>query len=117
MVRAGERDSPATDPDPSDFQGDTTMRKSAALIAAAMLLAAGAVCASTTIPHPIDSYPPITAEQNACLMCHKVAAGEKRNRGQIPVSHATNGKVNGDRWACTICHAPSISPEAKLKTN
>lgn len=105
MVRAGERDSPATDPDPSDFQGDTTMRKSAALIAAAMLFAAGAVCASTTIPHPIDSYPPITAEQNACLMCHQLAQGDKREKMQIPVSHAENGKIT--RNQCTMCHQPA----------
>ena len=97
----------------------------AALLASVLMLTAGSAFAADdsivgapgVIPHPIDSYTPITVDKNACLMCHKVAAGEKRNHGQIPVSHATNGKVNGDRWTCTICHAPSSSPEAKLKTN
>ena len=92
-----------------------------AILAAALMLTAGAafsaddqiVGAPGVIPHPIDSYLPISVDKNACLMCHKVAAGEKRNPGQIPVSHATNGKVNGDRWNCTLYHAPSVSPEAK----
>ena len=48
------------------------MKHTAFLFAAAMVFAGTASAAAPNIPHPIDSYPPITAEQNACTMCHQV---------------------------------------------
>ena len=57
------------------------------------------------IPHPIESYLPITAERNSCLMCHKNAVAEDRNAGEI----------TGDRWNCTLCHAPSMPAETNAK--
>ena len=62
------------------------------------------------IPHPIESYLPITAERNSCLMCHKNAVAEDRKAGEIPLTHLKDGKITGDRWNCTLCHAPKPTP-------
>ena len=72
--------------------------------------------APSTIPHPIESYLPITADKNTCLMCHKNASSEERKSGEIPMSHLKNGKVTGDRWNCTLCHAPSMPAETAAGT-
>ena len=50
------------------------------------------------IPHPIESYLPITAERNSCLMCHKNAVAKDRKAGEIPLTHLKDGKITGDRW-------------------
>ena len=63
------------------------------------------------ITQTIERYLPITANKNTCLMCHKNASSEKRKSGEIPMSHIRNGKVTGDRWNCTLCHAPSMPAE------
>ena len=84
-----------------------------AILAAALMLTAGAafsaddqiVGAPGVIPHPIDSYLPISVDKNACLMCHQLAQGDKREKMQIPVSHAENGKIT--RNQCTMCHQPA----------
>ena len=62
------------------------------------------------IPHPIESYLPITANKNTCLMCHKNASSEKRKSGEIPMSHIRNGKVTGDRWNCKCSLAATNEP-------
>lgn len=62
--------------------------------------------APQTIPHEITPYLPISADRNACLMCHKAAANAQHKRGEIPLSHLENGKVAGNRWGCLFCHAP-----------
>lgn len=67
------------------------------------------------IPHPIASYLPITAERNSCLMCHKNAVAEDRKAGEIPLTHLKDGKITGDRWNCTLCHAPSMPAETNAK--
>ncbi len=69
--------------------------------------------APSTIPHPIDSYLPIKADVNNCLMCHKQATSDDRKAGEIPLTHIKEGKVTGDRWNCTLCHAPSTPAETK----
>ena len=71
----------------------------------------GVIGAPRTIPHPIESYLPITVDKNTCLMCHKTATSEEGKSGEIPMSHLKNGKVTGDRWNCTLCHAPSMPAE------
>ena len=95
------------------------MLKSLTLLSALTLLAAGSVHAADTdivgapgvIPHPVDSYLPITGDKNSCLMCHQNATSAKRNPTEIPLTHIKDGKVTGDRWNCTICHAPSVPAE------
>ncbi len=96
------------------------MTKSTALLFAALcLLSSPALQAADSdiigapgvIPHPIESYLPITAERNSCLMCHKNAASESRKSGEIPLTHLKDGKVAGERWNCTLCHAPSTPAE------
>ena len=67
------------------------------------------------IPHPIESYLPITAERNSCLMCHKNAVAKDRKAGEIPLTHLKDGKITGDRWNCTLCHAPSMPAETNAK--
>ena len=80
------------------------MKHTAFLFAAAVVFAGTASAAAPNIPHPIDSYPPITAEQNACTMCHQLATSEQRVKPQIPVSHADGGKLAQMRNNCVMCH-------------
>jgi nitrate reductase cytochrome c-type subunit len=95
----------------------TTMHKiSAILVAAAAAFTLGSAVSTSAyaagdgtpkvIPHPIDSYVPITADKNACLGCHQLAKDEKGAKTQIPLSHQENGKVAQMRWNCTMCHMP-----------
>lgn len=62
------------------------------------------------IPHPVESYLPITPEKNMCLMCHKPGVeGQKKTAGMptaLPPSHVEGGKVAPNRWECMLCHAP-----------
>ena len=87
------------------------IKKLAPLFAALCLLSGATVVqagdtdiigAPGIIPHPIESYLPITAERNSCLMCHKNAVAKDR-------------KITGDRWNCTLCHAPSMPAETNAK--
>lgn len=61
------------------------------------------------IPHKVASFLPITADKNACLMCHKVAApSAKKVKGSptpLPPSHVSGDKVNPNRYECMLCHA------------
>lgn len=70
------------------------------------------------IPHKIDSYLPVTAEDNQCLDCHdKPNLIGKKNTSKIPMSRehyvdlrATGDEMQGDivgaRFNCTQCHIP-----------
>lgn len=61
------------------------------------------------IPHAVASFLPITADKNACLMCHRVPQpGAKKVAGQptpLPPSHVSGDKVNPMRYECMLCHA------------
>ncbi len=83
--------------------------------AAAQSADADIIGAPGVIPHPIESYLPITADRNSCLMCHKNAVSEDRKSGEVPLTHLQNGKITGDRWNCTLCHAPSMPAETNAK--
>lgn len=48
-------------------------------------------------------------------MCHKNAVAEDRKAGEIPLTHLKDGKITGDRWNCTLCHAPSMPAETNAK--
>ena len=69
-----------------------------------------------TIPHEVATFLPITAQKNACLMCHKPGvAGQKVAKGTptpLPASHVTDGKVNPNRYECMLCHVKD-QPVAK----
>ena len=84
------------------------------LLTGAATVQAAADKADVNTNHDVIGAPgiiPITANKNTCLMCHKNASSEKRKSGEIPMSHIRNGKVTGDRWNCTLCHAPSMPAE------
>lgn len=95
--------------------------KKALLLAAAAAFAAASVQAKdaedilgfpSAIPHPIESYMPITPDRNMCTACHKQQAGEKLGKMEIPNSHFTaQGALDGSRHECTLCHAPVATLE------
>ena len=71
------------------------------------------------IPHRIDKYVPITADDNGCTDCHdqpnKIGRTKHRTGKKIPMpkSHYGGFKGNGDkqeisgaRYNCTQCHVP-----------
>jgi nitrate reductase (cytochrome), electron transfer subunit len=76
------------------------------------------------IPHKIDTYLPITAEDNQCLDCHdKPNLIDKKNTGKSPMSRAhyvdlrgsddeMKGDVVGARFNCTQCHIPQSGAPA-----
>lgn len=71
------------------------------------------------IPHGVESYLPITATQNNCLLCHGLAAdaSKKAAKGQpqfVPPSHLTKGAdgkpvLKGTQYDCMLCHAPQAN--------
>ncbi|MGA7181662.1 MAG: nitrate reductase cytochrome c-type subunit [Thiobacillaceae bacterium] len=69
------------------------------------------------IPHSIDGFVPIKADENSCLDCHdKPALMGKKIKGMataMPASHYTNvdGKWqrNNNRYVCTQCHVPQAN--------
>ena len=79
------------------------------------------------IPHRIDSYLPITAEDNQCLDCHdKPNLIGKQNTSKHPMSRAhyvdlrgTDDEMQGDivgaRFNCTQCHVPQSGAPALVE--
>jgi cytochrome c-type protein NapB len=71
------------------------------------------------IPHTIEKYLPITAEENGCTDCHdrknKIGKTEHRTGKKIPMPNnhyggfrgeGDNEEVSGSRYTCTQCHVP-----------
>ncbi len=71
------------------------------------------------VPHSIEKYLPITAEDNACTDCHdrqnKIGKTERRTGKKIPMPNNHYGgfkgegdkeEVSGSRYTCTQCHVP-----------
>jgi len=69
------------------------------------------------IPHSIDEFVPIKADENSCLGCHDKPAlmGKKIKEmaTAMPESHYTSvdGKWqrNNNRYVCTQCHVPQAN--------
>lgn len=71
------------------------------------------VGAPGVVPHPVESYLPITKDNNACIMCHRAQKGETRQKGEIPKSHYdAKGCLDGLRWECMLCHGQSSAAPA-----
>lgn len=68
------------------------------------------------IPHEVATFLPITAQKNACVMCHKPGVpGQKVAKGTptpLPPSHVSDGKLNLNRYECMLCHVKD-QPVAK----
>ena len=71
------------------------------------------------IPHDIQSFVPITRDNNMCVGCHqqpdKVGQKTKGQPTPLPASHYVDVKANTlnmGRFVCTQCHAPQakVSP-------
>jgi cytochrome c-type protein NapB len=69
------------------------------------------------IPHTIEKYLPITAEENGCTDCHdkkdKIGKTEHRSGKKIPMPASHYGgfygkgdkeEISGARYTCTQCH-------------
>lgn len=71
------------------------------------------------IPHRVDKFLPITADENQCLDCHDEAAriGKAKVAGKptpMPTSHYVKTddgglKRSGARYACVQCHTPQAN--------
>lgn len=69
------------------------------------------------IPHVIDKYLPIKADENACLDCHeKPAMMGRKVKGKptpMPESHYTrvdgSWQRNNTQYFCTQCHVPQAN--------
>ncbi|HNQ04843.1 MAG TPA: nitrate reductase cytochrome c-type subunit [Thiobacillaceae bacterium] len=69
------------------------------------------------IPHRIDKYLPLNAQQNKCLDCHEEPdkIGKKAKGKPTPMSE-THYVKEGDelvlanrRYVCTLCHTPQAN--------
>jgi cytochrome c-type protein NapB len=79
------------------------------------------------IPHKIDTYLPITAEDNQCLDCHdKPNLIGKKNTRKSPMSrehyvdlrgsdNEMMGEIVGARFNCTQCHVPQSGAPALVE--
>lgn len=79
------------------------------------------------IPHKIDTYLPITVEDNQCLDCHdKPNLIGKKDTSKSPMSRAhyvdlrgsgdeMQGEVVGARFNCTQCHVPQSGAPALVE--
>ncbi|MFR6359122.1 MAG: nitrate reductase cytochrome c-type subunit [Sutterella wadsworthensis] len=111
---------------PIPIKEKTIMIKKLAPLFATLCLLSGAtvvqagdtdiIGAPGIIPHPIGSYLPITAEPQQAASCATRTPWPKdRKAGEIPLTHLKDGKITGDRWNCTLCHAPSMPAETNAK--
>ena len=81
-----------------------------ALLSAPVIHAEAPIGAPSIVPHPLESYLPITPDKNACIMCHQAQTTPERIKGQIPKSHfKADGKLSGSRWDCLMCHGRQSS--------
>jgi cytochrome c-type protein NapB len=68
------------------------------------------------VPHSIEKYVPLTAEENACLDCHTTDELRGQKVPKIGVSHFSktvkgkDGKpvVEMSRFQCDSCHVPQV---------
>ena len=79
------------------------------------------------IPHRVDEYLPITAEDNQCLDCHEwpdLIGKEKPGKSPMSKSHyldsrnpgkAMSDEVVGARYNCTQCHVPQSGAPALVE--
>jgi cytochrome c-type protein NapB len=69
------------------------------------------------VPHNIEKYVPLTAEENACLDCHITDELRGQKIPKMGVSHfsptrkAADGKpaVDMTRFQCDSCHVPQVN--------
>lgn len=76
-----------------------------------------ALGAPSVIPHPIADYLPITIDKNMCILCHRPASGATAKKGEVPQSHYSGGKLSGERYECTLCHASSTATGELMPVN
>lgn len=64
------------------------------------------------IPHGIEKYTPLTADENACMECHQTDELRGKPVPQIGKSHfeVQNGKqvLSMARFQCDNCHVPQV---------
>jgi cytochrome c-type protein NapB len=60
------------------------------------------------IPHAVQNFDEITADENQCLSCHDEANYRQKEAPLIGKSHVETpaGTVDKARWFCTQCHVP-----------
>ncbi len=69
----------------------------------------------TTVPHETKQFEPITADKNACAICHILNTGNtEKPKGvmakMISKSHAADGKLADSRVNCVACHPVKANP-------
>ena len=68
------------------------------------------------VPHAIDQYVPLTAEENACLECHITTELRGQKVPRIGESHFSktvkrrdgSPAVEMSRFQCDTCHVPQV---------
>lgn len=68
------------------------------------------------IPHAIEKYEPITAEENACLECHVSDELRGKKMPKMGASHFSKTVKEADgspavemsRFQCNSCHVPQV---------
>lgn len=68
------------------------------------------------VPHTVEKYEPITAEENACLECHVTDELRGKKMPKMGISHfsTTTKEADGSaavemsRFQCNSCHVPQV---------
>jgi cytochrome c-type protein NapB len=76
------------------------------------------------VPHTVEKYVPLTAEENACLECHITDDLRGQKVPKLGESHYSktikdrNGKpaVSMDRFQCDSCHVPQVDAKELVDT-
>lgn len=76
------------------------------------------------VPHAIDKYVPLTAEENACMDCHQTEEIRGQKIPQIGISHFSKsvktkaGKpaLEMSRFQCDSCHVPQVDAQPLVES-
>lgn len=76
------------------------------------------------VPHSVEKYVPLTAEENACMECHQTEEIRGQKIPQIGVSHYSKtvktkaGKpaLEMSRFQCDSCHVPQVDAKPLVDT-
>lgn len=76
------------------------------------------------VPHSIEKYVPLTAEENACLDCHLTDELRGQKVPRLGISHFSQTRKTKDgkpavemtRFQCDSCHVPQVNAKELVDT-
>lgn len=77
------------------------------------------------VPHAIEKYEPITADDNACLECHQTDEFRGKKLPKMGASHFSQTVKDSDgspvvemsRFQCNTCHVPQVDAKPLVENS